>query len=178
MPSFTDRDIALEMNCDLTRLNVQYTDTVSKVLLDHTKMRWVQRELSKLWSDIEEVTRVFRHVFEPHCTYERYSLKQHFPHSRAEVLMRFESTSLVDAASFEPFTLVTEQLNRVKLRTLSTRSQETLPKMESAVCRVGGAEDGLGRSDCEAEGSRKYQRLEKRERYLARDGVCFSWRTC
>lgn len=56
--SFIDRNIGFGTNCDLTGINMQYIDIVDKVLVDHTKLRRVEKELRKLLYAIEELRRV------------------------------------------------------------------------------------------------------------------------
>lgn len=53
--SFTDRSIGLQASCNLARVRVQYTNIVNSVSVDHRGVRWVERELSELWSEIEEL---------------------------------------------------------------------------------------------------------------------------
>lgn len=59
----TDRSIEFEGSCDLTPLSVQYVNSVNKMLVDQREVQWVERELSKLWSEIEEFKRVVQTVF-------------------------------------------------------------------------------------------------------------------
>lgn len=58
MASFVDRCVAFEKSSDLTRVNVQYTNTVSKVLVDRREVGWVERKLPNLRSEIEQFNRV------------------------------------------------------------------------------------------------------------------------
>lgn len=59
-------------------------------------------------------------------------------------------------------------------RRLSTRMQDTVREMESAVCRGRGTEEKVERSGRGAVGPRKQQRLKRAGEYLVRDGSCLS----
>lgn len=61
MESFIDRSIGLEATGDLTRMNVQYTDSVDTVLEDHGKVQRVEEELSMLRSQKEELSVWFKY---------------------------------------------------------------------------------------------------------------------
>lgn len=57
--SFTESSVGLEANRDLTRISVQYVDIITKMLVHHREMQWVERELSKLQSETEEFKSFF-----------------------------------------------------------------------------------------------------------------------
>lgn len=43
--SFTDRSAGSGTSCDLTRNNMQYIDTVRKIIEDYREVRWVEKAL-------------------------------------------------------------------------------------------------------------------------------------
>lgn len=59
MASFVDRSIGFKVSFNLTRMNIELTDIVNKVVVDRKEIGREERELSKLQSETEEVERVF-----------------------------------------------------------------------------------------------------------------------
>lgn len=68
-----------EGNCDLARMNVQYTDIANRVLVDQRDVRRVERKLSKLRCEIKEFKNVFQKVSALQCTAGLYSLNLDLP---------------------------------------------------------------------------------------------------
>lgn len=82
--------------------------------------------------------------------------------------------SYTDAASFEHSNVLVTRSYKMKSHRLSTRMQEALQNVESAVCVKRSTEDGVERSECGAARPKKGQRLERGGGYLVRDGSCLS----
>lgn len=61
------RSIGSEAISDLTPMSVKFIDIVYKVPVDRREVRWVEKTLPKLLSEIEEFKRVVRRVIAPHC---------------------------------------------------------------------------------------------------------------
>lgn len=78
LSSFIVKSLDFEERCELSRMNIQYSDTVNKVLLDHRDYTWVAGGAMMLRSEVEEFKRVVKGMFLAHCSLGSYTLKFYF----------------------------------------------------------------------------------------------------
>lgn len=65
--AFTDRSLGFKQQCGLTHINVQYSDTISKKLVDHEDVGWEDEELLTARSERTELKKKGESVFEMRC---------------------------------------------------------------------------------------------------------------
>lgn len=120
----------------------------------------VERKLSGLRPEIEELKRVFKIFSASYCTSGLYTRKVHFLDHLVEDFKRFTSIPFSGAAPFQHLNVLNKQPYRIKAQRLCTRLQETVHTMESAMCRVRVAGGGVYRSLCVATVPETQQHLE------------------
>lgn len=83
----------------------------------------------------------------------------------------FGAMPCTGAAPAEHFNVLNKQSYEVTPQRLPTKVQETVVDSESAMCRVQGTKDAVGRNGCEAAGRGKRQNVEQEKENLMRDGI-------
>lgn len=131
------------------------------MLVSHSKVRWVERKLSKLWSETKMFKRAVQTFLPVHCTSRLHNLEFLLPDHSVRYLGSFSSILFTGTAPFEHFGVPARQSYRMMSRRLSTRMQETEHRTGSVVCTEQRSKVGLKRCGCGAAGARRLQRLER-----------------
>lgn len=172
--AFIDRSLGFEEKCELTRMNVLYIEIINKVLVDHRDRRWREGELLRLRGEIREFKSVVEGAFASHCPSGLYTLKYHLLDHLVEDLERFGSISFMDAGPFEHFNVVIKQSYRMTSRRLTTRMDETVQRMGSAVDNVRRPRERRNVGGDGASVLKRQKCVEGGGGYLVRDGECLS----
>lgn len=131
--SVIDSNSGSAERCDLTGMNLFYTDIISKLLCNHSKVVWMAVELASLQSEILKIEHVIESTVEPHCSSGLLSLKLHLLDSVLGDLERSGSSSFKGAVPLKHFSMLICQFYRMKDRLYSTRLFQTVHNLSTAL---------------------------------------------
>lgn len=107
--AFIDGIVGFEQQCEVTRMNMQYGEMISKVLVDHGEVGLEKKELSSLRPEIAEFKLVVEEVFYLRCLSCLYTLSCNSLDHPVDNLEGFEYSSHADAEAFEDFSELIKQ---------------------------------------------------------------------
>lgn len=97
---FIDRRVGFRTGRDFTRLNVQCSCFLNKMLVNYRNLRCVAKELSKLQPEKNAFKRLVRKTFAPHCMFGWFTSKTHHLYHLVRALETFESIYFTEAELF------------------------------------------------------------------------------
>lgn len=103
---FTRKNHGFVEKCDLTCMNVLYTEMVERELFDQRGGMWVEGELVGLRLEIWKFETVVEYTFAPHCSSGLLTLKFYLHDHLVDDMKRFRSLSFVDAGPVELFNVL------------------------------------------------------------------------
>lgn len=104
--SFTKTRLGIVKRCSLARMNVFYTEMVSKSLFDHNKVAWTAEELASLRSKNSKLRTAIERTFATHSASGLSTFKFHLMDHVVENLDMFGTLFFTDAEPFEQLSVL------------------------------------------------------------------------
>lgn len=160
---FADESLRFDRCCKLNRINVQYSDIVNKVLLEHGNEILLEGGLIGLRCEMEKFTLAVERMFASHCPLGLYSLKYHPLHLIIKDLERVGIISFTESRLSEHLDVLNKHPYRMVSQRLSTWVQEILQKLDHTVQNVWKAGDRKRRLGAERQWEGKCIVRKKRD---------------